>query len=106
MEINAYSINMGNKKFKIDKDTKSVFELPLSLRQMIYKDIIELIPEADSFIKDGGHPGYNSEEWPATYIFSEDMIMVIISILDIETREVVNKLVLNIPREDLEKLNE
>ena len=113
MEINAYSINRKEKnmytknaEFKINKDKKNVSELPLPLRQLIYKDIMELIVEADIFIKDGGHPGYNSEVWPVTYIFSEDTVMVIISILDMETREIVEKLVLNIPRENLEKLNE
>ena len=109
MEFNAYCINMEERnmyeEFKIDKDVKSIFELPIQLRQLIYKDIMELIIEADSFIKDGGHPGFNSEVWPVTYIFSEDTVIVVISILDMETREIVEKLVLNIPREDLEKLN-
>jgi len=93
-------------EFKISKDIKSVFELPIQLRQKIYKDIIELSSEADIFIKDGGCPGYNSDVWPATYIFNEDTVIVVISILDIENREIVKKLVLSIPREDLEELNE
>ena len=95
-----------NEEFKIDKNIKGVFDLPALLRQRIYTDIIELSSQADIFIKDGGCPGYDSEVCPATYIFSEDTVIVMISILDIENREVIEKLMLNIPRENLEKLNE
>jgi len=93
-------------KFKIDRDIKSVFELPISLRKKIYTDIIELSPKADIFIKDGDCPGYNSEVWSVTYIFSEDTVIVMVSILDIETEKVIEKLMLNIPRDEVDKLLE
>lgn len=95
---------MLKEKFKIEKD---IFSLPISLRQKIYKDIIELSEEADEKIKSGiKYPGVKIEDWPATYIFSEDTIILMISIFKEDLKEVSKVLTLNIPRNEIDKLLE
>lgn len=98
-------------KCTVEKDKisikKSISDLTLPLRQRVYKDIMELMPEADSKIKEGiKNPGVKLEDWPATYIFGEDEIIVMLSVLNLDTKKIDEILTFRIPREDLEKLNE
>ena len=89
-------------KFKVESD---VFDLPFLLRKKIHEDIIELSVGMDDYLEEnGGYAAFPSEEWPVTYMFSTDTVIVIISVLEKNTRKVNNVFKFNLPRIEVDEL--
>ena len=89
-------------KFKIESD---VFSLPLQLRKKIYEDIIELSVGMDDYLEEnGGYVALPSEEWPVTYMFSKDTVIVIIGVLEENTRKINSAFKFNLPRTEVDEL--
>ena len=95
-------------KFGMDKENPQVSELPLVIREKVYKDVKELLPEVDEYLAEHGEAvAIKSDEWPVTYMFSSknDNVIALITIYNQEgKRESV--LTFNFPRNEMDKLLE
>jgi hypothetical protein len=90
-------------KFKLDK----VSDIPLMIRQRMYKEIMELLPEVDEYIeKEGPACGVASEEWPVSYMFNKDTVIVIMQILKADMKEMEGAFTFSLPRNEVDKLLE
>ena len=71
-------------KFKLSNDGKGeMTDLPKEFRKILYKEITELLGEADErIVNSTGYIGYHSETIPVTYMFSEDTVLGIIKLYD------------------------
>ncbi len=71
-------------KFKLSNDDKGeITDFPKEFRKILYKEITELLEEADETIADStGYIGYHSETIPVTYMFNEDTVLGIIRLYD------------------------
>lgn len=95
-------------EFNIKKDGGSVFDLPLSMRTMIYKEIMELLDEVEGGPdKDGNYPGCESNLLPMVYIIGKNDIIGILYVKGEDgTYDNGKKIALRIDIKDLDRLVE
>ena len=92
-------------KFKLN-DNGSMFDLPISIRERIHKEVSEILTDIDDDISKAGSPvGVEVEEWPARYLFDEDgQVVVVIPVLKPDMKEIAKVLTFNFHRDEIDKL--
>jgi len=93
-------------KFNIPDDGKTS-DLPKVIRHKVHKDVVELLPDLEEWVKENeGCPGVQSEEWPVTYMFDGETVIVAIQILSDDFKTVEQVFTFNFPKDEVDKLLE
>ena len=93
-------------KFKVKDEGNDIWDLPLALREKIHGDIVELLPEFEERLANGECPGCHLEEWPVTYMFDGEFMVVAIRVLSEDLKEFKEAMVMKFKIEKLYRLLE
>ena len=93
-------------KFSIP-DSGKTSDLPKMIRHRVHKDVVELLPDLEEWVKENeGCPGVQSEEWPVTYMFDGETVIVAIQILGADFETVKQVFTFKFPKDEVDKLLE
>ena len=93
-------------KFELPVDS-NMFDLPKVIKHRVHKDVTELLPELEKWIeKNEDCVGVPSEEWPVTYMFDGETVLVAIQILGSDLTTVEKVFIFKFPKDEVDKLLE
>jgi len=94
-------------EFTIKEEGGSVFDLPLSVRAIMYRDIMDILDdETGELDEEGNYPGYQSDSLPIVYVISEDNISCFLYIVGEDHKYNGDVIGMNLDRHSLDRLVE